>query len=104
MSLFIRQFKVVLIFYRSFIIPAMLFNMLGIFIMWTEGPQHVIGQVLLLKILSDFGIAYFVNALEKDSLYFYYNMGLGRNRLFALAFLFDLFLLVLMAIIYFSIF
>lgn len=104
MALIFRQLRVVLIFYRSFIIPAMLFNILGIVVMQIEGPVNVVAQVLFLKIFSDFVIAYFLNIMEKGSFYFYYNMGISRFKLFTLAFLLDLFLLVLMAAIYFSIF
>ncbi len=71
-----RKLRLILIFYRRFLLPAMGFTALFCLVSLKYGTHHVQPLLFVLKVLSSIMIGYLTPQYRKNEFYFYYNFHL----------------------------
>lgn len=86
------QLKAIFTFYRHFYVVPLLINILCCYLYFVDG---LLFEVIMIKLVTDVGLRYFIVTLQSGKLFYYYNQHISKRMLWISYFLTDFVLLAL---------
>jgi hypothetical protein len=96
-----NKVKAIFIYYSQLFVPTSICSLVA------SGVVHSYGWILFtiafwFKIITTLVIIYFNNMFREDEIYFYYNRGIRRTKLFGSIVTIDMILFILILILFFQ--
>ncbi|UII27353.1 hypothetical protein LVD15_02680 [Fulvivirga maritima] len=82
------------IFYREFNIYNLIFTLFSVYLLYID-PVHSIKYIFWFKVVGYAAITIYFTSYKKERLYFFYNLGIKRKRLFIPAIIIDFVTLII---------
>ncbi|HEX6227305.1 MAG TPA: hypothetical protein VFZ52_22970 [Chryseolinea sp.] len=98
--LFARQhpyMRVILIFYRNFLWPAIGISLFACWLIWMSGSWHFIAASFWMKVVTNLFLGLSIHIFSPNQLPFFNNLGYNTIILYTYTFLFDMMLWLLLS-------
>jgi len=89
----INKARLVLTFYRSFVLASSTVTAVCGWLVWTSGLA-AFGVAVWIKVLSGAAIVYLVNRLKQRAYYYYFNLGFSKTALWISTLTLDFFIFI----------
>src|SRR5687768_12365673 len=87
----IKNWRLIYIFYRGFMIPSMLITIICLFLFRQHGFS-IFQALFWFKLITLAITYYYINYYKRKEYYYYYNLGIAKWKLWSTTLTFDFFL------------
>jgi hypothetical protein len=74
---------VVFAFYRNFIFVSIPVSLFGSYLVWSSGAAYAVIWVFWMKVFTNLSLGAYVHFFRPEQLYFFYNLGFPRWKLYS---------------------
>jgi hypothetical protein len=89
----------ILIFYRNFVWLANFISLFGCYLIVVSGSWLFVTVVFWVKISTNFILGLYTHIFHPDQFYFFNNLGYSKPKLYALTFMFDMTLWMILSLL-----
>jgi hypothetical protein len=88
--------RIVLTFYRNILIPSLVASLVGCYTLVAVGGTFVIPTLFMIKVATSILLGLYIHIFRSEQLYFFFNLGYSRVRLYVGTLIFDVALWILL--------
>ena len=88
--------RIVFTFYRNILFPSLVVSLVSCYTLVAVGGTFVIPTLFIIKVTTSILLGLYIHIFRSEQLYFFFNLGYSRVRLYAGALILDLVLWILL--------